>query len=370
MNFRCAKIAHMDTKTLGGRIKLAREDLDFSQDHLAKRAGIDRTALIRIEKGDRKVSAVELVRLADILATPLAWFVRDPLPMVVSRRSDAGPAHKVTAVLDRHLELFAGDVASLLDSGVVTAAAERPRWRTPQSHQEAETTAGQVRTHLGVGTHPMLGLPALAEQLGLLSCSLGLGEQGADGAMVAVSDRVAVAVIDGDTRIGRRRMSLAHELGHWLFGDSFDSGVTDAERMINSFAAHLLAPRAGVDPIWREHRRDTVRDRAIRVASTFGMSWSAVIFHLRNLNFLDQADYLALRERNPVIGEFAKLGLTLSTDELRPPSLSPGLTAAIVAAYIDRRMTGPRAVELLRDGLTEEDLPERREETADDFASL
>lgn len=360
----------MDAKTLGGRIKLAREDLDFSQDHLAKRAGIDRTALIRIEKGDRKVSAVELVRLADILATPLAWFVRDPLPMVVSRRSDAGPAHKVTAVMDRQLELFAGDVASLLDSGVVAGAAERSTWRTPQSHQEAETTAGQVRTHLGVGTDPMLGLPAFAERLGLLSCSLKLGELGTDGAMVAVSDRIAVAVIDGDTRIGRRRMSLAHELGHWLFGDSFDSGVTDAERMINSFAAHLLAPRAGINQTWNEHPSETVRDKAIRVASMFGMSWSAVISHLRNLNFIDQDDYRALEGRNPKTGEFAKLGLTLSTDELRPPSLSPGLTAAIVAAYIDRRITGPRAVELLRDGLTEEDLPERREETADDFASL
>ena len=37
---------------------------------------------------------------------------------------------------------------------------------------------------------------------------------------------------------------------------------------------------------------------------------------------------------------------------------------------MDRRMTGPRTIELLRDGLTEEDLPERREETADNFASL
>ncbi|WP_186626569.1 helix-turn-helix domain-containing protein [Rhodococcus sp. BP22] len=360
----------MDTKTLGGRIKQAREDLNFTQDHLANRAGIDRTALTRIEKGDRKVSAVELVKLADVLATPLAWFVRDPLPMVVSRRSDAGPAHEVTALMDRQLELFAGDVASLLDSGVITAAADRPQWRTPKTHPEAENIARQVRAHLGVGTDPLLGLPGIAERLGLFSCSLGLGEGGADGAMVEVADHVAVAVVDGDTKIGRRRMSLAHELGHWLFGDAFDSGVGDAERMINSFAAHLLAPRAGINRIWREHPGDTVRDKAVRVASTFGMSWSAVIFHLRNLNFIDQDEYRTLEGRNPVNGEFAKLGLTLSTDELRPPSLSPALTAAIMAAYIDRRMTGPRAVELLRDALTEEDLPERREETAEDFASL
>lgn len=364
------KIAHVDAKTLGGRIKQAREDLDITQEHLANRAGIDRTAVLRIEKGERKVSAVELVSLAEVLATPLAWFVRDPLPMVVSRRSDASPAHEVTALMDRHLELLAGDVAGLLESGVITAVPDRPQWRTPQSHPEAEATASQVRAHLGVGVDPVLGLPEIAERLGLYSCSLGLGEGGADGAMVEVSSNAAVAVIDGDTRIGRRRMSLAHELGHWLFGDPFDSVASDAERMINSFAAHFLAPRAGVNGLWLKHHNDVVRDKAIRVAATFRMSWSAVIFHLRNLNLINEDEYRHLEGRNPKTGEFAKLGLTLDTDELGPPSLSPVLTAAIVAAYIDRRMTAGRAVELLRGALVEDDLPDRREESAEDFASL
>lgn len=140
--------------------------------------------------------------------------------------------------------------------------------------------------------------------------------------------------------------------------------------MINSFAAHFLAPRAGVDAIWSKYRNEVVRDKAIRVAATFRMSWSAVIFHLRNLNFISEDGYRTLDGRNPKIGEFAKLGLAFDTDELRPPSLSPGLTAAIVEAYIDRRMTAGRAVELLRGALVEEDLPDRRKETAEDFASL
>ena len=91
----------MDGTTLGTRIAEARKALDLTQEHLATSVGIDRTALGLIEKGKRKVSAVELVGLATALNTPLAWFVRDPLPMVVSRRSDAGPSHEITARLDR-----------------------------------------------------------------------------------------------------------------------------------------------------------------------------------------------------------------------------------------------------------------------------
>ena len=79
----------MDSKMLGKRIAEARIDLNITQEHLANRVGIERTALGRIESGERKVSAIELVNLAAVLEVPLAWFVRDPLPAVVSRRTDA-----------------------------------------------------------------------------------------------------------------------------------------------------------------------------------------------------------------------------------------------------------------------------------------
>ena len=76
----------MDGKILGERIVEARKARDLTQEHLAATIGIDRSALGLIEKGKRKVSAIELVDLAAALSTPLAWFVRDPLAAVISRR--------------------------------------------------------------------------------------------------------------------------------------------------------------------------------------------------------------------------------------------------------------------------------------------
>ncbi len=360
----------MDGKVLGERIAAARKSLDLTQDHLANRVGIERTALGRIEKGERKVSAVELVDLAAALDTPLAWFVRDPLPSVVSRRAEAAPTHESTARLDRALELFAGDVAALVKTGVITAVTERPTWRPPRSHADCEHVAGEVRERLGVGCEPLHELARLAEVFGLFSCSLPLGGGGADGALVEVEPGCAAAVIDGDAKQGRRRMSLAHELGHWLFGDAYDAAAIDAERMINSFAAHLLAPRSGITQLWRDHRADSARDRTIRVAGAYKLSWSAVILHLRNLGLVSDHEYRSMEGRNPVAGEFAKLAIIRDSDELRAPSVSPTLTAAIVDAYVDRRMTAARAVELLRGGLAEDELPPQRAETAADYASL
>ncbi|NMO04017.1 ImmA/IrrE family metallo-endopeptidase [Gordonia sp. TBRC 11910] len=360
----------MDGKTLGERIAAERIRHGLTQDNLAGRVGIERTALGKIEKGDRKVSALELVNIAASLETPLAWFVRDPLPAVIGRRTDAAPSHETTESLDRALELFAGDVASLITSGVITSVDDRPAWDTPQSYLDCERIAGEVRAHLNVGSGPLYELAGIAEQFGLYSCSLPLGGGGADGALVWVNDGCAAAVIDGSVKPGRRRMTLAHEMGHWLFGDMFDSKADDAERMINAFAAYLLAPRAGVTEMWNRHARDQVRDRAIRVAGTYRMSWSAVLLHLRNLNLITEDQYRSLDGRTPVSGEFARLAIPRDTDELRAPSLSPTMTAKIVDAYVDRRMPAARVVELLRDGLTEDELPPQRLETATDYASL
>lgn len=64
--------------------------------------------------------------------------------------------------------------------------------------------------------------------------------------MSGAVESAAGAVVNGDTDSGRRRMTLAHELGHWLCGDAYDVWARDdRERMLNSFAIHFLAPRAG-----------------------------------------------------------------------------------------------------------------------------
>lgn len=51
---------------LNERIKKARNDLHLSQDYVAKFLGINRTAIVEIEAGHRKVSADELGKLSEL----------------------------------------------------------------------------------------------------------------------------------------------------------------------------------------------------------------------------------------------------------------------------------------------------------------
>ncbi|HEY9476624.1 MAG TPA: helix-turn-helix transcriptional regulator [Mycobacteriales bacterium] len=58
---------------IGERVAEARRAAGLSQADLAGRVGMDRTALVRVEAGERKVSALELMRLAEQLGRSTGW---------------------------------------------------------------------------------------------------------------------------------------------------------------------------------------------------------------------------------------------------------------------------------------------------------
>lgn len=62
-------------RRLTERIRQARRAAGLTQGALARAVRLDRTAISRIESGERSVDAVELARLADVLGHSVAWLV-------------------------------------------------------------------------------------------------------------------------------------------------------------------------------------------------------------------------------------------------------------------------------------------------------
>lgn len=360
----------MDHVTLGRRVAQARDDAGMSQGRLGELVGLDRTAINRAEKGERKLTMTEMVAIAEALGRPLGYFVNDPVPAVVSRRSDAALPHDTTRALDIDIELFASDALMLLEMKLIKPMKREPDARVPQSHHEAEHLAVSIRERIGIGDDPILSLGRTCEQLGLYTYAAPLGENGPDGGCVEVSgdqESIAVAVINGDRDSGRRRMTLAHELGHWLCGDAYDMAAgEDSEKMVNSFAIHFLAPRSGVARVWNQHQEWDNWDRALAVGATYRLSWSATILQLRNLGLITQEEFRVFSEHEPRGGDFIRLELSWEK-EPKSPHLSPGFAAACVEGYKTGRLTTARTIELLRGTMTRDDLPERPARSLDDM---
>ena len=71
----------------GARVRAARQRVGISQEELADRAGLDRTYISGIERGQRNVALVNLLRLATALGTDAGALVEGLRPPTETPRS-------------------------------------------------------------------------------------------------------------------------------------------------------------------------------------------------------------------------------------------------------------------------------------------
>lgn len=121
-----------------------------------------------------------------------------------------------------------------------------------------------------------------------------------------------------------------------------------------------------VPPVGQSAAAWSVRDRALAVAVTFQLSWSAAVSQLRNLGLVDHEEHDRLSSVEPRRGDFLRRGLTWTPD-LVGPTLSPGFVAACLEGYTTQKLTRARTLELLRGALAPDDLPDLKPLAVEDL---
>jgi Zn-dependent peptidase ImmA (M78 family)/DNA-binding XRE family transcriptional regulator len=347
---------------IGARIAQARAETGLTQAALAERVDMERTQLVRVEGGERKVTVRELAAIARELDVPIDIFVTDAPATVLSRRANPASGHETSLVLDREVERSARDIRWLLERQLLSVTAAAPE-AVPDSFRSAESMADRIRNQLGVGDESLVELGRAVEQLGVVWFSLDLGETD-DGACIEIDTadgrRAGVAVINGNSEPGRRRWTLAHELGHFLTGDAYaaDHPAVDVERFLNAFVAYLLMPRSGVNRIWNELKAAGPDRVALAIAARYRTSWTAACNQLSNLHLIDHQTYEAMVERFPSRGDYLAAGEAWA-EELAAPSVPPAYSADVLAAYASGELAAAKTLDLLRGTLTAEELPAR-----------
>jgi Zn-dependent peptidase ImmA (M78 family)/transcriptional regulator with XRE-family HTH domain len=352
---------------VGVRIAACRRGRGLSQDDLAALMSLDRTAITKIESGRRHINSLELVRLAEVLDRPLDWFVSSPPASIISRRAAvAGGRNDDNS--DYAIEDVARDLAVLLAVQTLApneAKGSLPAIGRPESGWGPEEAASRATALLGVSDNaPILDLASRVERVGLFPYSLSLGEASADGAYAEV-DGLGVAVVNGEIDPGRRRHTLAHELGHHLFGDAYSvdwgADTSETERSLDAFAGHLLMPRLGVSNHWqalRQHNR--LRQSAIILSAEFRVSWTVALRHLRSFGLITPDEWRLLDSRFPTRADYLECGVRV-TEELQPPYVPTGVGAAAIRAYRWHRISAERVVAMLRGQVELDELPGRDE---------
>jgi transcriptional regulator with XRE-family HTH domain len=101
-----SEVKDSDRKSLGERLREAREYLGFSQDQVATFLGVSRSALSNMETGQRKVEALELKKLAGLYKRTVSHFTGEEAEEVTFDADVAHLARKVSELsADDRVEL-------------------------------------------------------------------------------------------------------------------------------------------------------------------------------------------------------------------------------------------------------------------------
>jgi len=328
---------------LGRRLREARERVGLTQEEVARQLGIPRTAVALFEAGKRKVSGLELARLAFLYGrAPGDFFAPDFTGdgvAVLLRALPVTETAEETREAIRHGVTLAREVLHLEEllevERVATAcpgykaSVLRGRW---EAVEQGNLLAHRERQRLELGSAPVPDLGEVLESQGVVVLELGLPDSLSGFTVRLESSRgVAVGVNLGHSA-ERRRFSLAHEYCHVLVDHDLPGIVSRQEEgdelrevRANAFAAAFLMPEDGIrDYLGRlrkglpsrpreavltpagevrlvegrlpPHSTDVGVWHVCLLSGHFGVSREAVIWRLYNLGLISEAQKDSLRE--------------------------------------------------------------------------
>ncbi|MFJ6528065.1 helix-turn-helix domain-containing protein [Streptomyces longwoodensis] len=353
---------------IGARLGEARRAANLTQGEVAARVGLERTVMSKIETGARKIGALELTRLADVLGMPVDHFLVAPAPVLSNRQplleEDESVATKSAFTVQACLGAWLRDVRQLLEIGVLT---QEPLWSYPYEVADFDSyrlAAQWVRQRMNVPTEPlgsMAEVCAAAGQWPLVTDIPGDGASLIDGDVAA-----SVISLHGDP--GRRRATAAHELGHMVMGDAYSNdlgvhaSIEERERAIEVFAAELLLPVGVFSTSWSSAQGS--RDQLIRLAAQYRVSWSLALGQAEQAGVIDSAGRGILTANKPTRAEFMQaLGWTPEPD-LLSVRVAPKYADAVISAFRLGVISRARAAEMMHGQIRLEDLPVQGEATA------
>lgn len=375
-------MADIDSKVLGGRIRDARKRAGMSQEDLGRTVGLERTVVNKIEAGARKVTALELSDIASTIGVRMSTFFEEPVPALVAHRSSQG-LDTAESQIDSLLAKLADEtdfIASLgaPELGIDAAdAVARAGLTQPSTNAAAEALAVKARELMSLPIEePINHLVDCVSNVGLLAFSRDIGKDTADAGTILLRQG-GVSLINSHMKVGRRRLSLAHELGHYLIADDYtiDWRVADysehavpTESRLDRFARALLLPGTALEKQWDatvSHLGE--RAAAIRLASKYRVDMATLATRLKELGLADGSTVTRIRRYRTNQADIIEMNLHVPLEELDGTSIPRPFALAVLRLVRDERISRERALDLLQGTFTETDLPPLRTRRANEI---
>ncbi|WP_366181061.1 ImmA/IrrE family metallo-endopeptidase [Actinomyces timonensis] len=272
--------------------------------------------------------------------------VARPTPDVRAARRPVGEAatrnerEELQAEID--LDRAWRDLCQLREAGIVEPVPLPFGGSGLASREQARDLARRAREYLEAGNEPLGDMTDVASRLGLWARTTSAQ---IDGRSLTPEPGLGVAVVGADVEPGRRRTTLAHEIGHHLAGDAYEASghyvaPREAEELVDAFAAELLLPGAAVRRAWGE---SPSRETLVRLAGEYRVSWSLLMRVAQGAG-LDLASIDTTT--TPVDADFYRVLGARPQEDVVPPGLPRAWIRACALAAEGRLVTPRRAAEM------------------------
>lgn len=337
----------MDQRTLGKKIKHLREKNGFTQEEVEQSVALPQKALTHIESGARRVSTLELAKLADLFHIPIVDFFAQEVKgedLFVTLHRIAPGLESDPKVNDQVAKCIQLCREGVFLKAVLGLSHQQPirtySCPTPRNIQEAkkqgEDVAREERRRLELGDAPIYDIVEVFSSQGIWTAKTMLPKEMSG--LFLHHPSLGMAIIVNALHVPtRQRFSYAHEYAHALFDANRTITISNADNAndlievrANAFASAFLMPEQGIANLLRSMGKgggsrielaiyDPSTERAVEeqyrqnasfqkisaqtlawIAYHFGMSYQAAVYRLQNLG------YYKAKERDDLLKDESK----------------------------------------------------------------
>jgi Zn-dependent peptidase ImmA (M78 family)/DNA-binding XRE family transcriptional regulator len=322
----------IDLRQLGERLQRARKRQGLTQEDAARLIDVARTTITAIEKGERRIRASELMRLAEAYGRELSDFVSQRpqigdfqvqfrSALARTQADDERIAASIEALQELCTDYF--ELEQMLQRPLVRNYPTVYQYDRRRLEQAAESLARRERNRFGVDEGPLPPLRALLEQIiGLRIFYLPLEPSSKFSEIYTFEPTLGGCIaVNIHHPPERCRWSLAHAYAHFLADrtkpvatlEEQNQRKSESERFADAFARYFLMPTAGLtqrfNAIYEASGRTTPAD-LVKLAHYYGVSVEAMTRRLEDMRLVPTGLWERLQERGFKVKEAQeKLGL-------------------------------------------------------------
>jgi len=331
----------IDMRKLGRELQQARMKRGLKQADAAQILNVARTTITAIEKGERRIKASELIKLARAYGRQVNDFVRQRPQIEPFQVQFRGPYlrndddSEISKYINELEELSRDylELEQITNSPLIRKYPNEYIIDGLKVDWAAEDVANQERKRLGLGDGPIPMLRDILEQdVGLRVFYLAIRPSKYSAMYLFDHELGGCIAVNRLHPEERRRWSLAHDYGHFLahrykptmFVLNNYQRVPKSERFADYFAFYFLMPASGLTMRFNDIRRTkdivTVADLCT-LANFYGVSVAALTLRLEEMRLIPTGVWDKLQQGGFKVREAqAQLGLDAipCRDEILP----------------------------------------------------